>query len=140
MHEELLQSYLAGGRELTEVLDDGYFMQNVGHHLVTAKRFRDLKTLLTNVAWLECKLHSYGVASVVADYRRWASYCSVQLAACICSQHRGTQAAEDAVCSLLLAPFYWSNQPHWQACARLLRCLLPGRQLGQQREGRSMHC
>lgn len=70
MHEELLQSYLAGGQELAEVLDDGYFMQNVGHHLITAKRFRDLEKLLTNAAWLESKLHSYGVASVVADYRR----------------------------------------------------------------------
>ena len=70
VHEELLHSYLAGGQELAEVLDDGYFMQNVGYHLVTAKRFRDLKTLLTNAAWLESKLHSYGVASVVADYRR----------------------------------------------------------------------
>ena len=73
MHEELLQSYLAGREELAEVLDDGYFMQNVGHHLVAAKRFRDLKSLLTNAAWLESKLHSYGVASVVADYRRWVS-------------------------------------------------------------------
>ena len=85
MHEELLQSYLAGSRELAEVLDDGYFMQNVGHHLVTARRFRDLKTLLTNAAWLESKLHSYGVASVVADYRRWGSYCNaccVHLTAC----------------------------------------------------------
>ena len=70
VHEELLQSYVAGGQELAEVLDDGYFMQNVGHHLVTAKRFRDLKRLLTNAAWLESKLHNYGVASVVADYRR----------------------------------------------------------------------
>lgn len=73
MHEELLQSYLAGWQGLAEVLDDGYFMQNVGHHLATAKRFRDLKTLLTNAAWLEGKLHSYGVASVVADYRRCES-------------------------------------------------------------------
>ena len=70
VHEELLQSYLAGGQDLAEVLDDGYFMQNVGHHLIAAKRFRDLEKLLTNAAWLEGKLHSYGVASVVADYRR----------------------------------------------------------------------
>lgn len=70
VHEELLQSYLASGQELAEVPDDGYFMQNVGHHLIAAKRFRDLEKLLTNAAWLESKLHSYGVASVVADYRR----------------------------------------------------------------------
>ena len=51
-------------------MDDGYLLQNVGHHLVTAKHFRELRKLLTNAAWLESKLHSYGVASVVADYRR----------------------------------------------------------------------
>ena len=67
-----MQSYLVGRQELADVLDDGYFMQNVGHHLVTAKHFRDLKKLLINAAWLESKLHSYGVASVVADYRRYA--------------------------------------------------------------------
>ena len=91
MHEELLQSYLAGQQDVAEVLDDGYFMQNVGHHLVTAKRFRDLKTLLTNAAWLESKLHSYGVASVVADYRRCSSY----RAAIACSN--------PAVCTMQMA-------------------------------------
>ncbi len=70
VHDELLRSYLAERRELATVQDDGYFMQNVGHHLVAAKHMRDLKKLLTNAAWLESKLHSYGVASVVADYRR----------------------------------------------------------------------
>ncbi len=70
VHEELLQSYSAGQRQLADVQDDGYFMQNVGHHLVAAKHLRGLKKLLTNTAWLESKLHSYGVASVVADYRR----------------------------------------------------------------------
>lgn len=78
MHEELLQSYLAGRQQLAEVQDDGYFMQNVGHHLVAAKRFRGLKALLTNAAWLESKLHSYGVASVVADYRRWGCFCMLR--------------------------------------------------------------
>ena len=70
VHDELLQSYLAEQQELATVQDDGYFMQNIGHHLVAAKHMRDLKKLLTNAAWLESKLHSYGVASVVADYRR----------------------------------------------------------------------
>ena len=70
VHDELLRSYLAEQQELACVQDDGYFMQNAGHHLVAAKHMRDLKKLLTNAAWLESKLHSYGVASVVADYRR----------------------------------------------------------------------
>lgn len=72
VHEELLRDYLGGQQQLESIPDDGYIMQNVGHHLVVAKRFQDLKRLLTNAAWLESKLHSYGVASVVADYRRLA--------------------------------------------------------------------
>ena len=72
VHEELLHDYLGGRQHLANISDDGYIMQNVGHHLVMAKRFQDLKRLLTNAAWLESKLHSYGVASVVADYRRSA--------------------------------------------------------------------
>lgn len=70
VHEELLRDYLGGRQRLADISDDGYIMQNVGHHLGVAKRFQDLKNLLTNAAWLESKLHSYGVASVVADYRR----------------------------------------------------------------------
>lgn len=70
VHEELLRVYLGGRQHLANISDDGYIMQNVGHHLVVAKRFQDLKRLLTNTTWLESKLHSYGVASVVADYRR----------------------------------------------------------------------
>lgn len=70
VHQELLHDYLGGQQHLESVPDDGYILQNVGHHLVVAKRFQELKRLLTNAAWLESKLHSYGVASVVADYRR----------------------------------------------------------------------
>ena len=70
VHEELLQDYLGECPSLAHVSDDGYIVQNVGYHLEVAKRFQDLKKLLTDAAWLETKLHSYGVASVVADYRR----------------------------------------------------------------------
>ena len=45
-------------------------MQNVGHHLVGAGRLNELKVLLASPGWLERKLHSYGTASVVADFRR----------------------------------------------------------------------
>ena len=44
--------------------------QNVGHHLVGAGRLGELKALLALPGWLERKLHSYGTASVVADFRR----------------------------------------------------------------------
>lgn len=45
-------------------------VQNVGHHLVGARRLEDLKQLLASPGWLERKLHSYGTASAVADFRR----------------------------------------------------------------------
>ncbi|KAK9810336.1 hypothetical protein WJX72_008917 [[Myrmecia] bisecta] len=70
-HAELLDSYLTGHSSVLAVPDDGYFMQNVGHHLVGAERLKDLKALLISPHWLEHKLHSYGVASVVADFRRF---------------------------------------------------------------------
>lgn len=45
-------------------------LQNVGHHLVGAGRLEELKQLLASPGWLERKLHSYGTASAVADFRR----------------------------------------------------------------------
>lgn len=48
----------------------GMVLQNVGHHLVGAGRLQDLKQLLASPGWLERKLHSYGTASAVADFRR----------------------------------------------------------------------
>ena len=64
---------MEGFEQLADVPDDGYIMQNAGHHLVGAKRIWDLKKLISSPTWLETKLHSYGVASVVADFRRWVS-------------------------------------------------------------------
>lgn len=47
-----------------------FVAQNAGHHLVGAGRLGELKALLASPGWLERKLHSYGTASVVADFRR----------------------------------------------------------------------
>ncbi len=55
---------------IKDVPDDGYFMQNVGHHLVGCGRLGALRALLGEPAWLEAKLHAYGTAAVVADFRR----------------------------------------------------------------------
>lgn len=71
VHADLLDDYMEGFEQLADVPDDGYIMQNAGHHLVGAKRLWDLKKLISSPTWLETKLHSYGVASVVADFRRW---------------------------------------------------------------------
>lgn len=76
-HQRLLASYASQGpgqpgRHWAEVPDDGYILQNLGHHLVCADRLMDLRALLANPAWLETKLLAYGTAAVVADFRRCA--------------------------------------------------------------------
>ena len=72
LHAQLLDRYLAdsGGADLSDVADDGYFLQAVGYHAMAAGRLFALERLLCNPIWLEHKLHSYGVASIVADFRR----------------------------------------------------------------------
>jgi hypothetical protein len=40
------------------------------HHLVGGERLTELHDLLAEPAWLEAKLHAYGVAPVVQDFRR----------------------------------------------------------------------
>ena len=70
-HMRLIEAYKEPGVvSLADVTDDGYIMQNVCHHLVHTHSMRELRQLLMRPAWLECKLHSYGMASVVADFRR----------------------------------------------------------------------
>ena len=70
VHGRLLEAYRGpDATQLADVADDGYIMQNAGHHLVHAQQLPALRELLMRPAWLECKLVSYGVASVVADFR-----------------------------------------------------------------------
>jgi hypothetical protein len=45
-------------------------MLAVAHHLVGAGRLPQLQALLTSPSWLEVKLHLYGVAPVVDDFRK----------------------------------------------------------------------
>eukprot|EP00955_Chlamydomonas_euryale_P024541 258637-Chlamydomonas_euryale.AAC.1 len=44
--------------------------QNVAHHLICSNRLDDLAELLTDPVWVEAKLHAYGVAAIVQDFRR----------------------------------------------------------------------
>lgn len=44
--------------------------QNLAHHLLCAERLTDLRQLLTEPTWIEAKLHAYGVAAIVQDFRR----------------------------------------------------------------------
>ena len=70
VHKRLLEAYRGSQTtEVADIADDGYIMQNAGHHLVHSQDLAQLKSLLLRSAWLESKLISYGVASVVADFR-----------------------------------------------------------------------
>ncbi|GFH24130.1 WD_REPEATS_REGION domain-containing protein, partial [Haematococcus lacustris] len=73
-HAALLDGYTCNGAlKLKDVADDGYFMQAVAHHLVHANRLELLHGLLCEPLWLEAKLHAYGIAPVVADFRKYLS-------------------------------------------------------------------
>ena len=76
-HSTLIDSYISRGSKeinLDEIDDDGYIMANIGHHLVGASRFCDLRSLLLNPAWLDKKLMACGPGPVVADYRRYLQH------------------------------------------------------------------
>lgn len=76
-HASLLDGYTARGVvPLADVPDDGYFVQNVGHHLAGAGRQEQLRGLLLDPGWLARKLAAAGAAGVVADFRRWGSWAS----------------------------------------------------------------
>mmetsp|Transcript_5208 Transcript_5208/g.13145 ORF Transcript_5208/g.13145 Transcript_5208/m.13145 type:complete len:1395 (+) Transcript_5208:246-4430(+) len=71
MHSFLLERYAEEGGNIADVPDDGYFMHNVTFHLSESGNLDALKGLLSDPFWLEEKLHSYGVASTVVDFRRF---------------------------------------------------------------------
>lgn len=85
LHQQLLDIYCqSGALQPSQLQDDGYILNSLGHHLFWAGRLDELQALLVDPCWLEQKLQGYGVAAVVADYRRWAAAgCPVApLAAC----------------------------------------------------------
>ena len=55
--------------DLTHV-DTLAWLQNLAHHLIEAGQLEGLHQLLSDPSWLEAKLHAYGLASVVQDFRR----------------------------------------------------------------------
>lgn len=74
MHQELLDMYGGyGSLSPAQFVNDGYILLAIGHHFVGAGQLEQLRGLLTNPAWLMEKLHCYGVAAVVEDFRRWVS-------------------------------------------------------------------
>ena len=76
MHHKLLGSYYDSSAGPNSVEDDGYFLLNVGHHLIGAGRMSELRQLLCSASWLQNKMNQYGAASVVTDFRRSAAHTS----------------------------------------------------------------
>lgn len=73
-HARLLDGYRQRnglGSTLADLIDDGYIVANLGHHLMGAGRVTELRELLFDLGWLERKIGICGPASVVADFRRY---------------------------------------------------------------------
>ena len=90
-------------------------VQAVGHHVIAAGRCADLESLLCNPSWLEHKLHAYGVACIVADFRRYhavPSCPSCRLCPCGCCPN-APASLESAYAALWLPwlLFCWSLLP-----------------------------
>lgn len=75
---------LAAHSQVRDIPDDGYIIQNISHHLIGCGRLGALRSLLGEPSWLESKLHAYGTAPVVADFRR----CGQALTQCACIHER----------------------------------------------------
>lgn len=100
LHASLLTGYTNDDTiELVDIRDDGYILNSLGFHLVGAGRQQDLRALLLTPKWLESKLHSYGVAALVADYRRFLQHeqdlrvklllQAFQMSLSACAEHSG---------------------------------------------------
>ncbi|KAG1654342.1 hypothetical protein FOA52_009003 [Chlamydomonas sp. UWO 241] len=74
-HSSLVDSYLetSEGGQLHAIPNDGYIWLNLVYHLICGDRAGEVAGLITEPAWLEAKLHAYGVAEVVSDFRRYLS-------------------------------------------------------------------
>ena len=51
---------------------DGYFFENLGHHLRGAGRKNELRNLLIDSDWITAKMKAAGLASLIADYESFA--------------------------------------------------------------------
>lgn len=64
-------SAAAAAAALRDVPDDGYYVNNLGYHLVGAARLAEMRALLLDPVWLARKLTAGGAAGAIADFRRY---------------------------------------------------------------------
>lgn len=69
LHARLIEGYgsLCGG-DFASGLDDGYFFERLGHHLVGAGLREQLRELLADFRWLAAKLRGTSVPALLADF------------------------------------------------------------------------
>mmetsp|Transcript_2071 Transcript_2071/g.6140 ORF Transcript_2071/g.6140 Transcript_2071/m.6140 type:complete len:1469 (+) Transcript_2071:718-5124(+) len=70
-HAALVDAYSQGLDHIASVIDDGYIVNNIAHHLKGSQRLDTLRELLYDTDWLERKLHNHGIRAVLDDYLRY---------------------------------------------------------------------
>jgi WD40 repeat protein len=70
VHRALLNSYRGDDRPWREVEADGYIHVQLAHHLDGAGARDELRSLLLDAGWLEVKLDTCGLPSLLGDYER----------------------------------------------------------------------
>jgi hypothetical protein len=69
LHQSLLYAYWQQCRGAWyNGPDDGYFFQNLPHHLIEAGREEELRELLLDLNWLQAKLEATDVNALIRDY------------------------------------------------------------------------
>ena len=71
LHQELVSAYYHQFHEdWLEVTDDGYFLKQIGYHLVEAGQSVALRKLLLNFEWLYKKLSGTSISELLKDFDR----------------------------------------------------------------------
>ena len=101
---------------LQEVRDDGYFLINVGHHLMGAGRHLAMRGLLLDPGWLAAKLAAAGPTGVVADFRRCRGVWPYCCCRCCCRCAAAAAAATGWCC----LHHGCRSLPRWRALGSVL--------------------
>ncbi|MGP3915195.1 NB-ARC domain-containing protein [Nonomuraea sp. 10N515B] len=69
LHRRLAEAYGAGiGRDWPSGPDDGYYFENLVHHLAAAGHLNEVRSLLLDMRWLAEKLAATDVTALLADF------------------------------------------------------------------------
>lgn len=114
-------------KDIMQLPDDGYIIQQVAYHLEGAGRLPTLRQLLLNPGYLERKLFVSSTAGVVADFRRYLM--------------ASASLPPDQDVKLALEAFQMSAGcvlAHPELAPGLLRCMMSGRLMAAAQTGSEM--